>query len=457
MNRRTKSAATGLACAILLCLGAAMADYDITKERIVPIVEWSAQTAKVMYPDQTYSPVSTFESVTYVVYTDPERRPMVARIQGNEKSCAHIDPNDDYQARDDGHHRFSLGIDNDGYIHVMGDMHHHPTSNVDHLPERYKGTAAMYWVSKRPRDITEFEFMGDKPDRCPPGTSFSYYYFDNDNDGVLYFAARVRSGLNVGGWKPGLIAYGLYRYDTENRTWKALGAKRPGGKYTILAWEDNGSNATAYQSMRGDIRFDKNNRLHFATTINADDSFTPSNHVHMSMTHVLYGYSDDGGETFRRADGTPIDPLPMRVEEGPDQGSIVTGPTHWVSMPASVGFTHDNRPFVTWVRLDYQGKTHTSTGMCRVWNGKDGWSEKAPLVFDASGWDKHVTDGRGVITLSAMWPGEFYRTMHPTQEGKKHFFRIGCFDRRYLRETGEIRGIGGGGDTIKVIRLRIEQ
>lgn len=427
----------------------------VRQEKLEIIEEFSAPAHSQLFPDQTYTPVSTFNRATYVVWVDPSRYPMVARIEGKNVQTRRLDPNDDYKPLNNGHNKFSLGIDNDGYIHVVGDMHHHPIFNKGHLPEPYRSSHCMYWVSDNPEDISSFSFMGTDSDRTIQGTSFTYYFFDNDNDGVLYFASRVRTNMGPqddalpwNSLKGGAIGYGLQKYDPAAKTWTALGGDPSGNQNPVIAWEDNGADGGAYQSMRADIRFDRNNRLHFATTINADDSNTEGGLNSRSMTHVIYACSDDGGEAFHKADGTPIATLPMRVEEGPSQADIVAGPIHWISMPASVAFTKDNEPFVHYLDLSSGAQAKYTQ-----WNAQSGWSTPEDLPLNATAWDKQYNDGRGVITLSSVRSG-FYRTADLREEGVMHNTPFFCADRRYLRDTGELRGLSKVGNQIKVIRLK---
>lgn len=60
-----------------------------------------------------------------------------------------------------------------------------------------------------------------------------------------------------------------------------------------------------------------NNRLHLLSAVNADDTYDGS-------THVMYAYSNDGGDTFFRRDGSQIASLPIRVT-GPteNRGSVL--------------------------------------------------------------------------------------------------------------------------------------
>jgi hypothetical protein len=96
-------------------------------------------------------------------------------------------------------------------------------------------------------------------------------------------------------------------------------------------------NNTAYQPHIVDIRFDKvTNRMHFVASVNNDNSKNPNNDVSQSSTHLVYAYSDDGGNTFHRADGAPIASLPMRADADPSQGDVVVADHHWIDIVTGV-------------------------------------------------------------------------------------------------------------------------
>jgi hypothetical protein len=283
-----------------------------------------------------YTSLATFKGNIYAVSYDSARRPYLHKVDEDTERCERgpLDRNekDVYRAYADGHHLFSIGIDRDGYIHVLGDMHHggdpwYRRKSDNPLPKRFHGShgGQMYWVSDRPEDISRFSFMGKDAQRHIPCHHLSYAYFRTDVNGTLYMAAR-QSVRRPRRHVPGTMGMGLWRYDAERKRWTALGGV-PKDKYGFedceavfpsVVWEPHGHGPENpwYQSFFSNVKFDRSNRLHLVTPINADRSVG-------DITHLVYAYSDDGGETFRRADGTPIAPLPVRVT-GPEQnrGSI---------------------------------------------------------------------------------------------------------------------------------------
>ena len=71
-----------------------------------------------------WTPVQHFHGKTFVVVPDAALRPMVTQIDADGKTTSvPLDPRPDYHAASDGHNRFTMGIDPDGYLHIAGDMH----------------------------------------------------------------------------------------------------------------------------------------------------------------------------------------------------------------------------------------------------------------------------------------------------------------------------------------------
>ena len=97
---------------------------------------------------------------------------------------------------------WSVAVDSDGYIHVMGGQHNSP--NPDHyIPgswesiglSRDKSNEAyptlMYWVSTAPGDIRSFEFVGQRgSSRRVPCGWMNYMQFTQSPDGKLLLYGR---------------------------------------------------------------------------------------------------------------------------------------------------------------------------------------------------------------------------------------------------------------------------
>jgi len=196
------------------------------------------------YAENTYTPITTYKGTTYFIWLDSTRRPKIGKIKNSKIASIDFldkDQKDIYTTRDEGHHKFSIGIDKKGYIHVVGDMHNYgipSEGNTIYYPKRYRPTNVvgndkniktrenlnnfiMYWVSKKPEDITSFEFVGDNPNRSIPGFGFSYSAFHSDMNGELYIRHRAR--IAYIGHYDGEMGSIAAKYDTKTKTWTELG------------------------------------------------------------------------------------------------------------------------------------------------------------------------------------------------------------------------------------------
>jgi hypothetical protein len=268
-----------------------------------------------------WTPVQHYRGMTFVVVPDLELRPMVTQIDGTGKATTvPLDPGADYRASTDGHNRFTMGIDQDGYLHIAGDMHGYAEWASTYV-ERYQYQNMMYWKSNRPLDVTGgFTFAGgrDSASRLPGEEWGGDSRFFNDRDGGLYFSSRVRAftGGPLSGSEP-FIAYGIYRYDNTTGRWSALGGStakavpEARNHHTVLYWE----HTTSFEAYQTAPRFDARNRLHFAIAGNTAGTMGQG---------LVYAYSDDRGLTWRKASGAAIPALPLRGKDGePDQGDLV--------------------------------------------------------------------------------------------------------------------------------------
>jgi hypothetical protein len=239
---------------------------------------------------------------------------------------------------DDPHRFYTIAADALGYIHVVGDMH--SSAHVKH------------WVSKRPEDISEFVFTSDDGEnKRPQGYNVTYPHLFRGPNGVLYHSIRCADPV----W-----GIGISVLDVKTQTWTMLGADVPAselhgkreGKKTkakpMTAWEDNGEGGNySYTQPHANIRWDKNKRMHVVFGLLNEN--TPSAKGRHTGSDVLYAYSDDGGRTFHRGDGSQIQ-LPMRAEAGPHQADVVysrhDGPPPWVGLLPTIHFDNQGRPVV---------------------------------------------------------------------------------------------------------------
>ena len=341
-----------------------------------------------------YSSLVTYKGSIYIFSLDEDRRPYISKI--NEEDSSDIrtalldtDESDVYRVFDDGHHRFSLGFDEDGYIHIIGDMHHGSGDTgaggsgrmdkdkdndgvVDNpLPERFHGAygGQMYWISDNPEDISSFTFVGKDIDKRYPCNRTTYNYFRQDRDGTLFLAGR-QSVREPKSHESGTLGLCLARYDNSNKKWKMLGAT-PLDNYGLedyeyvvpsILWEPHGYNrgedSQWYQAYYSNIKFDKNNVMHLTSGLNADTDYNAS-------THIVYAYSKDKGESFFRADGTKIESLPMRITDTEaNRPTIVLSQTKEdvvfeVTFPA-IFWDRNYAPAISYINLSDSSNIRTS-------------------------------------------------------------------------------------------------
>ncbi|MBM4048409.1 MAG: hypothetical protein FJ279_25175 [Planctomycetes bacterium] len=242
---------------------------------------------------------------------------------------------------------WSVAVDNAGYVHIVGGQHNTPDPAA-YIPGSWERLGLsrdrqsdafpnqMYFVSARPGDIESFEFVGARtnPRQIPSPGYLNYMNFAQDNNGELYLYGRI----NVSGWQ----SWGLYRYDTRARRWAALGGdacdviasarkkdpnwtsylirnirgaipSAPGDKSLVWAWQPNFYN---YCRSSWGIYFDRTNRMHFRAPVRGLDANARIN------DSDVYAWSDDGGRTFHRADGTKVE-LPLTVNPAPEHNADV--------------------------------------------------------------------------------------------------------------------------------------
>lgn len=278
-----------------------------------------------------YTPVAHAEGHTFFAIPNDQDRPTVTqRTPVGTVVTVFLDPRDDYRAFPDPHNGFSIGVDTRGYLHVTGDMHQfgarHGRNGNYPYPPRYDdkhGATMLYWRSRRPWDIRGgFEFLGGPGSSdIPPGISWTYGRFFNDAKGELYYSSRVRSYISKSpgapGGRRGSLAVGLYRYQADTETWRAIGGSVPHADpasvanfHPVFFWARSGRPDTghAYQAYQAHFNFDIHNRLHF----------TACGHIGKSgeVVRLVYAYSDDQGGTWHKADGTRVPGLPLRGDDG---------------------------------------------------------------------------------------------------------------------------------------------
>lgn len=319
----------------------------------------------------------------------------------------------DYVAGEDNHRYYAVGIDSDGYIHVTGDMHQQPW--------------VPHWISKKPEDISEFvRRCGEDDNKGPQGRSVTYPHFFRSPRGELYHSCRMSEPV----W-----GMAVSRLDVKTQTWTMLGddlSKEDAGKKAkrgrpVTVWEDNGiGHDHGYTQPHLDMCWDKNNRMHIAWSL-LDRNLPGDGGI--CATHILYAYSDDGGKTVHRGDGTKIQ-WPMRAEKGPHQADVVLtedqGPPRWLNVGVSISLDERDRPVI----------------VCKSFR-----TGKHRLVLDDGKWvDRKEADSRPGAAVKKSDGAAAKKDDDPDDEREiplhvrsldlKH--PVGHLDEEYLRDTGNL-------------------
>lgn len=195
-----------------------------------PKVLWQTPPSP-MQTSEPFTPLCHFKDSTFLVWVDANWRPWVTQLDSNgTPTTVPLDNNPDYTAQPDGHHRFSLGVDKLGYIHITGDMHHYfdGTTGVIHdYPARYQKQTILYWKSNQPMSVSGgFSFAGQYGSATAiPGSGWMSGRFFTDNNGELYYSSQVHAYEAAD--NSGQMAVGLYKYDTSAKTWTAIGGVAP--------------------------------------------------------------------------------------------------------------------------------------------------------------------------------------------------------------------------------------
>jgi hypothetical protein len=423
----------------LFSLGSTIVSANSNSDHVIvnTAIQWQTPAAGFLNSDP-WNPMCHYNNNTYMVWVDAHYRPWVTKISGGVVTSAPLDASTDYTAQPDGHHRFSIGVDKNGYLHVTGDMHNYDyftTGVINPYPVRYQKQGMLYWRSNASDSIAKgFSFAGGlNTSTTMPGTGWLLGRFFNDNKGELFYTSQIHA--IEGNHLPGEMGVGLYKYDTKALTWSAIGGLpdnvRPGTYFKTFMWENSGqAPLTWFQNLQPHFMFDKTNRMHFAVTVNSDITLAGSN-------RIIYAMSDDGGVTWKKADNTVIPGLPIRAVNGAaNLGDVVADSGKTTFFGAEVS-----------VVADKNGKTGISVdGIWRTWDGNT-WNTNNNQNFPTYPTANYgFTDPLGNLVLSSTnWP-KIIRTSSFNHAGFGYDFygydKYISIDQSQLNITGEIYGIG---------------
>lgn len=441
-----------------------------------------------LLPSTAFPSIVNVHGYVFAVFIATDDRAKVGRYENGVFTDYYLDNNPDWTVPNDGHFLPCLGVDRDGYIHVTVQMHNYPnvTSDVQ-LPDRYKSNLCMYFKSNSPYDPSSFTYYGEDATYCIPGQGFTDLRFTTDNYGVLYTYCRTEVHSSYRRGQNGIL---LAVYDETTKLWTRKGSIPPPyrnqyGSFTpihpVIFWVDGGvSTYEAYTGYYNKIFWDSQNRMHFAT------EFSYNSPIYFNT--VAYMMSDDGGDTWKKADGTVISSpagitIPWESTLSYNIGNIVEyGGTHWRSKEAAnlnhipsegvwwtsnpmvsveileasgieienqsswVSVDVNDRPYVTW--LDIQ---NGNRGVFRYWNGT-AWTATANhvMVYDNNSYI-YPNKGKQILIRPFSWGTPVKTTDTLTDEDNLFTLseQVVAIDERHLIETEGFYGVATNGATCK--------
>ena len=353
----------------------------------------------------------------------------------------------------DNHAEFSLGVDNEGYIHVIGGQHN---------------SSPNYYVSKNPDDITSFDFRGNNLSiGGVEGTQITYQSFVRSNKGTLF--VYYRSNIS-NDFVTGARSIALARYDTKTKRWTMIGGRNYqvtntacqtiGGQTGITAfvWNNSGvgdmrpasgkciSNAH-YQGYQLKVKFDQNNGMHItynmADSINVDYS---ASDVSRFMTHLFYAYSPDEGNTWFKANGSKITTFPITKASGDlvhksiPAGYVYPAVTSTQTMfnSSSIILDKDGLPIII------QGDIISNSTLMYKWSGTS-WVNQASLTNRT---DRFYTDLSKKIIYNFGSSRQFQMSYDNMATFKNNVTMVNpptwyvVVDEYYLKKTGNVMYYG---------------
>ncbi|MFQ5559461.1 MAG: BNR-4 repeat-containing protein [Nitrospinota bacterium] len=396
-------------------------------------------TVKVRWDQngQHFSPITSDDNGTlYFAFINSSNKIVVGKkVSGSNAVTTTITP---LRANVDQYHSVpSIAIDLKGFIHVFGPMHN---------------TAMDYLVSKKTYDVAS---GFDRPNAASQGfhlgiklnatnkESITYpkvFYDDDYNPWVAY---RLRVGSS--GWGPGSQAAGLARYNTAAGSWEAIGGNTnplfspPGGVsadtkcflWSFFVADPNATNGwQGYQAHAAKPYFD-NGRLHYAFKHNRDSGDTGW------AQDLLYFYSDDGGKTWKTADGVSVAGSPVSIKNTPSAVMTVNVPNGVSNTGDGFSATSKGRPVVGYYHY-YKGQPHSVRF----------------AVFEKGDWKITVTSlyampGRLLIDSNNVWymvaGADIYSSTTDGVSWKRYSSGLSAdgfnanVDLRYFKKTNKIR------------------
>jgi len=376
------------------------------------------------------SPLASFGNQFYVTFVNSKLQTEVARKKDGEWQRTIIEK----KTRDNRwHNQPSIAADGEGYLHLVYNMHSTPWQySVTRFPEeistwRFRGQ----YVGKNPGDSmpeTAYKktWLTDGT-AAIPGNQITYPFMTCDSQGNIFLAYRECGRCETGNYYHRKWSGGISKYTVNNGRWQRV------GNGTIWAQDEK------FVPLGIFISFGPKQRMHISWVWNAH--YKPENRHAGLPNWVAYARSDDGGTTFKRADGSALS-LPITFEES-DKCASPAGPgkgksTFW-------GYTRntgspDGKPYVLIMpRAQRQGRKAGNSIVS--YRDDTGWQEPqhlpanaAHILIDDAGNFYAVSSEIRIYRRAAA--GKKWKPLIVDLKGGPKLVNI---DFAHFRETGEIR------------------
>ncbi|OIR57027.1 MAG: uncharacterized protein A8A55_2219 [Amphiamblys sp. WSBS2006] len=444
---------TGTICTLLsaaLASGTETGPYDLSKEELYGQQEIFNLRAERYHPytEKSQSIIANFngDEHIFVVYLTDKRKPKVLHIREGYETVDENVGESWYAAFDNQNHHFSIGVDEEGYIHVAGDMNGYPFWPNDGGEPKYQryhvDQYCMIWKSKAPLDVTAFEFVGDKKETSLAGTGFWNVKFINDLEKRLYATYRVVTDPDEKktGW-------GASWYDTKTKTWVGINGGLPDGESFSAVVTKDGEGLGGDRNVYGDMGFDRDNKMHIsvgALTEAVGEESRPEG-MSLFMDSVGYASSENGGETLERSDGSScVAPLHLDKECNGHHMETVKKRKYLEAYVCVRGTVFD-RPLVMVAAPGADGRVDGSTYFCSPEKNHDSCSSEGWKCYESdkikNAYERWmVSDALGVITiidgkkLLRMWDAD---EMHEIEIGHGRIHPC----QQYTYETGNFLSV----------------
>lgn len=286
--------------------------------------------------------VTSFNGYQYVVYWGNDRHPYISKRkigQTSEWETTDLVDTSLGQVVNDGHNSMSIGIANDGYIHISGNMH---------------ANLMKYIVSESPEDIASFKNSAISG----TGGTFKVCYpkfVRIFNGGALAFLWREEGSSN------GHVRASVY--SAANGKWADRGIVIDGKTTSMCPYIAH-------------VAVDSFDRIHLAGTWRDNESGN-TNH------DIFHCYSDDRFQTpVKNSNGVKYSAAPNYNT----MEKIITTEASGSGILNQFGLEcdEDNYPHIAYFKYDENGNTN----IYHLWQDKNGWQEQRVTDFD-----QHLTIG----------------------------------------------------------------